>query len=93
MTKTSPLCYIKWVDANYQEGEVNLENLEQRCELNTVGFLVKETDHAVTLSLEAPSNDSTRNPFSIPKTNILEMRIVQFNKAFPKPRKLKEKIQ
>lgn len=84
--KRVPLVYVRWLDANYQEGEVLIEELDPKCELETVGFLVKETPEAVVLSVENPRDGFTRNPFTVLKANILERRERDVRKAFPKPR-------
>lgn len=77
-----PIVHIQWLDANYQEGEVDIETLDQRMPLDYVGLLIKETDYAVTVALEEPHQGRTRNPFSIPKINILHMEVVPFEKIF-----------
>jgi hypothetical protein len=84
---TQPLAYVHWLDANYQEGEQEIERLDWRCALHYSGYLIKEDENAVTLSLECPHEGRTRNTFTIPRHNIIEMRVVPFNKAFPAPRK------
>lgn len=89
--KDHPLVYIYWLDANYQEGEQDIEKLDWKCELHYVGYLIKEDDNAVTLSLERPHEGKTRNTFSILKRNILEMRVAPFAKAFPVVRVRKKK--
>lgn len=82
-----PLAYVHWLDANYSEGEQEVDKIDWKCELHYVGWLVREDAEAITLSLELPHEGRTRNTFTILKANILEMRLVEFRKAFPKPRK------
>lgn len=93
MDAASPtLVYIRWFDAHYEEGETKIEEIQQRCELQYVGFLVKTTDEAVTLSLECPDDGRTRNPFTIPRQNIIEIRETTLKKAFPKRRASKKAV-
>jgi hypothetical protein len=76
------LCFVRWLDACYQDGERQVSEIDPRCELTYCGFLVKETSEAVTLSLEAVHEGRTRNPFSIRRENIIEMRTRQVNGVF-----------
>ena len=86
INKHAPLVYVRWLDANYQEGDLLIEELDVNCELDSVGFLVKETPDAIVLSVENPRDGFTRNPFAILKANILERREQTITRAFPKPR-------
>lgn len=69
------IAYIRWLDACYMDGEQVVSELDQRCELEHVGFIVKETDEAVTISTESIHDGRCRNPFSIRRSNIVEMRV------------------
>jgi hypothetical protein len=64
---------VRWLDANYQEGEHEVEKIDWKCELEYVGWLIKEDDNAITLSLEKPHEGKTRNPFTILKRNVVEV--------------------
>lgn len=87
LAQAPPLVYVRWLDASYQEGEHEVEKIDWRCELHYVGWLVKESEEAVTLSLELPMEGRTRDIMTILKRNIVEMRTVKFGRAFAKPRK------
>jgi hypothetical protein len=82
------LCYVRWLDAHFDEGEKEIADITQTCELEYQGILVKETEEAVSLSLENPHDGRTRNAFSISKRDIVDMRVKKttFARAFPKPR-------
>ena len=74
---------VVWIDAHYADGEHDLETLGKNLEpLIEYGLLVKETDECVTLSIEVPRDGRARNPFSIPKRNILEMRTRSIESIF-----------
>lgn len=67
------ITYVRWRDASHSMSEWEIDKIEPS-ELQDVGFLVRETDDAVTLAIEAPEDgeSSTRLWLCIPKVNILE---------------------
>lgn len=68
------LTYIKWRDASHSIDEWPIDRIEL-IELEEIGYLLRETEEAVTLSIEAPDgSDSTRLWLCIPKVNIVERR-------------------
>jgi hypothetical protein len=84
------LAKVRWLDNCYREGSRSLDDLGTGAELTYYGVLVKETEIAVTLALEVPSDGFTRNPFDILRRNILELEIMDAKKAFPKRRPKKD---
>ena len=80
--------YIQWKDASHSLSEWEIEKIEPSL-LSEVGFLLRETDDAVTLGIEAPdgSDTSTRLWLCIPKVNIMDRRDMELEKAFPVRRK------
>lgn len=87
------LAYVKWNDAYYQEGERQIDEIDGLCELEYCGWLVRETPKAVVLSLELPHGGRTRNPFSIPRSNIIQMRAREVDGIFRKARKKVSSVQ
>jgi len=77
-----PIYYIRWLDACYTEGECSVAAIDPRCELEYVGPLAKESPEAVTLALEVVHDGRTRNPFSIRRENILQIRKTTIERAF-----------
>ena len=84
-TTSTKLVYIRWKDAHYQEGEISIEEIDQTCILHSVGFIIKDTPEAITISVEQPDGGFVRNPFSIPRSNIIEIQETTLNKAFKHP--------
>lgn len=70
---TFPIVYVHWLDANYMEGPQELATLDWKADLEYIGWLVKETPEAVTLSLEKPVDGKTRNTFTILRRTIVDM--------------------
>lgn len=64
--------YIKWRDASYSQGDTSHADLSL-IDLEEIGWLVKETEEAVTLSIERPEEgqEDYRLTLTIPKVNIL----------------------
>jgi hypothetical protein len=87
------VAYIQWRDASHsaEEWEVNKIGLE---DLPAVGFLVKEDEESITLTME-PTDDlsSCRLWMCIPKVNIRHMVVRDLKDAFPvkTPRVRKQK--
>ena len=79
--------YIRWRDASHSMNEFEISKIEP-ISLQEVGFLIRETEEAVTLAIEAPfdgdiETDTTRLWLCVPKVNILERRDADLEKAFP----------
>lgn len=55
------------------EGPQELATLDWKADLEYIGWLVKETPEAVTLSLEKPVDGKTRNTFTILRRTIVDM--------------------
>ena len=70
---TFPIVYVHWLDANYMEGPQELATLDWKADLEYIGWLVKETPEAITLSLEKPVEGKTRNTFTILRRTVVEM--------------------
>lgn len=86
------LAYIKWRDACFDSADSGGPVHPELIELDELGWLVGETEEIVTIALELePDQDGVasqragRTRLSIPKVNIVEMRVVDsLIKAFPK---------
>jgi len=87
------LTYVCWRDAMHEEAEAGGPAHAQLITLEEVGWLADETDEAVTLVMELepgpeingePTSQAGRWRLHIPKCNIVEMRVMEFGKAFPK---------
>lgn len=76
--------YVRWRDACYHPDYQSIETIGEAIEIEEVGFLVKEMEDTVTLSIErhGPGEDA-RLTLTIPKVNIVEWR------TFRIPRKAK----
>jgi hypothetical protein len=84
------LAYIHWRDACHNSDEIRIDDLGEAVALHACGFVVKETEETITLSLEHQDGaDTTRLWLSIPRVNIVEMRTATIDKAFPAKRKRK----
>lgn len=81
------LAYVRWFDASHSQDEMALEGMGL-IELEDVGWPIAETDEFVTLTVErlagAETMKTARLWLSIPRVNIIEMRVAQLDKAFPK---------
>jgi hypothetical protein len=81
------LAYVRWRDAAFDNEDTPISDMDL-AELHEVGFLIAETADAVKLAIEHPGEaTSTRLWLVIPKVNIIEMRVRELDKAFPKRRR------
>jgi hypothetical protein len=73
--KHFPLVAVHWKDAWHSMEEIPHEDLGEPYDLWEVGFLVKNTDSAVVLTMEMDQEGtlSSRNTLTIPKVNIVEV--------------------
>ncbi len=85
------IAYIKWRDACFEQADDGGPCHADLVELDEIGWLVAENEEAVTISLELepnadgiPSSKAGRSRLHIPKNGIVEMRVAEFGKAFPK---------
>lgn len=82
------LAYIRWKDAVTEEATTpNHKAIASLAELEEVGFLLNENDEAVLIGMEHQVSDDIgpgRNRLHIPRNQIVEMRVVDVKKAFPK---------
>lgn len=64
------IIYVVWRDASYGQSEVDVQDTGL-VELHEVGFLLKEDDDCVVISMEEQDNaTSTRNWVAVPKSCI-----------------------
>lgn len=71
---TATVVYIRWKDAAHGLDEVRIDEAGELCELHEVGFLVREGDESVTISLEHQEGATeTRNWLTIPLVNVVEI--------------------
>lgn len=80
------IAFIRWRDAHTYQDDVPIKDLgEEPCELLEVGWLIKQTaDHVVIGTERQRGMTSARFTLTIPKVNIVEMRVVDHAGAFPK---------
>jgi len=78
------VAYVRWRDASHSQDEWETSKIGLE-DLQNTGFLVKEDKDSITLTIE-PTEDmeSCRLWMCIPKVNIVEMRVRDLEKAFPK---------
>jgi hypothetical protein len=77
------ICYIRWKDALAVEGDNN-PAVAELAELEEVGFLLDESNDAVLIGMEALGETPGRWRINIPRGQIVEMREMRLEKAFPK---------
>ena len=82
------LCYLRWNDALAVEGDTGPPRAELAT-LEEVGFLLDETPEAVLIGMETHGPTPGRWRLSVPRGQILEMRVRGLLQAFPPPRKPK----
>ena len=78
--------YIRWMDACSEEATDPNTPISDSplVELREVGWLINESDDAVSVGLEIESDDApSRFRIHIPKCNIVERRDMEVDKAFP----------
>lgn len=75
----SNFAYVKWRDATMSQGDEDLFNVDALMELEEIGWLIKETDDSVSLSIEKPQFDKARLWLTIPKVNIMLMQVFDFD--------------
>lgn len=80
------IVYLIWHDAHFELNEARIDQLgTSPCELHEVGFLYAETADTVSIATEYMDGAETvRGALTIPRVNIVEMRKMPLDKAFPK---------
>lgn len=69
---------IRWLDAAYGQDEVEFDETGL-AHLWEVGFLLREDEHSVTVSMEHQEGaTTTRNWICVPKSGIVERRDLSF---------------
>jgi hypothetical protein len=83
------IAYIKWRDAVAEEADGPLA-VDRLATLEEIGFFVGESEDAVTIVMEKEERHGAVCPgrwrLHVPKSAIVELRVVDFEKAFAKPR-------
>jgi hypothetical protein len=83
---TATVTFIRWRDACQEEAASPHTSLTESplIELREVGFLLGETDDAVTIGMELdPDGAPSRWRLHVPKAMIIERRDVDVGKLFP----------
>ena len=83
------IVYIRWRDACHSMSQYAIKDLGELSELHEIGFLLKETSESVTIGTESQDGATeARMWLTIPRQNIIEMKITTLDKAFAvrKPR-------
>ncbi len=79
------IAYIKWKDAVAEEADGPL-GVERLAVLEEVGFFAGETEDSVTIAMEKEEVHGAVCPgrwrLSIPKSAIIELRMVEMGRAF-----------
>jgi hypothetical protein len=85
------IAYIRWRDACSEAAEESGPVIPGLVELDEVGWFVGETDEVITIVMEMepsyegePAARPGRWRLHIPKNAIIEMRVMEASKAFPK---------
>jgi hypothetical protein len=77
------ITYLKWRDASYN-GDERDESEMTLVDLQEVGWLVREDNESITLSMEHQDGATARRLWlSVPKVNVIERRDVDLDRAFP----------
>jgi hypothetical protein len=72
---TPKVIYIRWLDASFQASDLTADEMNVHCEIENVGFLVREADGYVSMAMgHYRPGEQWRYIQHIPKVNILEMR-------------------
>lgn len=84
------IAYVVWKDAMYSQTEISIEDLGLVV-LHCVGFVVRETEEFITLSVERQEDNLnyTRTNITIPKSGIVSISRSALSKAFRQPRRIK----
>jgi hypothetical protein len=82
------LAYIRWRDAVADEADNEPLGEQRLAELHEVGFYLGETADAVSIAMEHQEGavHPGRWRLHVPKSQIVEMHVVEFKRAFAKPR-------
>jgi len=76
--------YIKWRDATHGIAEAAPADMGL-AELEEIGWLVREDDESVSISMEYQVEaNTTRLWLTVPKANILERKDRDLDKVFPR---------
>lgn len=76
------LVVVVWVDANYQRGEITLDDMRPLMRLRSAGWLVADTKEYVTLAMDRCDVDGTfRDVTHIPKAGIVKIHKVKVPKT------------
>ena len=89
------VCYIMWRDAVVDANDEGEPPQAKTAILHEVGWLLDENEEAVLIGMEFHEEDEVQTGrwrLSIPKINILEMRVVAVGKAFPKRKTTKSTV-
>jgi hypothetical protein len=76
---------IKWEDASFDNRQFSLDNVSSRkgvYDLESVGYLVHEDDRrvAITMEISTDTRSNVRHVSWIPKSCILEIKVLQEEK-------------
>ena len=63
---------VTWMDAWVEEGLRSLDEMHQGCPVDSVGFVVEETDRHLRLAREAHSEGQWRGTLTIPKALVVD---------------------
>ena len=85
MPKQFNLTVVRWWDAYIESDVSNPATLAPHFEMETVGFKVKETEHAISIAHERCEKDGTfRSVTTIPMAYVKEVH--EFTCKAPRPR-------
>lgn len=80
MSLPSKVAIIRWADANTTVGWVSHEDLEGPSLIVSIGFVVKETADAITITTSISGESDYADPLSIPTGWILDRKDFDFGK-------------
>ena len=75
------LAWIKWRDALAVEGD-NLPPQAALAPLESIGFLLHETEEAVLIGMESAGPAAGRWRLNIPRGQIVRMKTIEVERAF-----------
>jgi hypothetical protein len=80
------VAYVRWRDAVMEDADSDSIAIAKPCELEEVGWLLDENKDAILIGLERQPDGirAGRARLHIPRANIIELRVMDFNRAFPK---------
>ncbi len=81
MSKPNKIVYLKWLDHCRYPGWLDDDKSYPPMGVETIGFILSETDDYIVISNSLTDVDSANDPFTIIKSCILEFHEVEWVKG------------